>query len=72
VKRHSIGLMAAMVMLYMPAIGEGITRSRREPDWWGDAKYPVDTGRRAEKDERALAKAEAKRARRAAKRVPQP
>ena len=41
----------------------------REVDWWGDKIEPINTGRRAEKDAEALRKAEAKRHRRAQKRV---
>lgn len=38
-------------------------------DWWGDAKHPDDRGRRDEKNKIALAKADEKRKRRAAKRA---
>ena len=43
--------------------------TRRDVDWWGDRKEPINTGRRAEKDAAALAKAEAKRKRKMAKRA---
>ena len=61
-------LMAALAPLIagMPEIPRGRTR---EPDWWGDRQEPDNRGRRAEKDAAALAKAEAKRQRKAAKRL---
>ena len=43
--------------------------THRGVDWWGDRKEPINTGRRAEKDAAALAKAEAKRKRKMAKRA---
>lgn len=63
-------LMAAMLSAAMssnlPMVQIG---ARKDVDWWGDAKEPINTGRRAEKDAAALAKAEAKRARKAKKRA---
>jgi len=61
-------LMAALAPLIagMPEIPGARTR---EPDWWGDRQEPDNRGRRAEKDAAALAKAEAKRQRKAAKRL---
>ena len=50
----------------LPVVQAG---ARREVDWWGDRKEPDNRGRRAEKDAAALAKAELKRQRKAAKRV---
>jgi hypothetical protein len=41
----------------------------REIDWFGDRKEPTNTGRRSEKDAARLAKAEAKRQRKAEKRA---
>ncbi len=43
--------------------------TRREVDWWGGRREPHNRGRRAENDAAALAKAEAKRQRKAAKRL---
>jgi len=63
----TLGLMAAMAMLATPALAGNA--KRREPDWWGDAKHPDNRGRSAEKNAAALAKAEEKRKRRAAKRA---
>lgn len=61
-------LMAALTSLIsgMPEIPRG---RARESDWWGDRQEPDNRGRRAEKDAAALAKAEAKRQRKAAKRL---
>ena len=58
---------AAMAMLSSGMLFAG--NSRNPTDWWGDAKYPINTGMISEKDSCALEKAKAKRERRAAKRV---
>lgn len=58
--------MAAMMALTATPLEQA---SRRQPDWWGDAKHPDNRGRRAEKNAAALAKADEKRKRRAAKRA---
>jgi len=59
-------LSAALAVASLPVLRVG---TRREVDWWGDRKEPDNRGRRAEKDAIALAKAEAKRQRKAAKRA---
>jgi hypothetical protein len=57
--------LAAMLALaaVMPTVNS------REVDRYGDRKEPDNRGRRAEKDAAALVKAEAKRQRKAAKRI---
>lgn len=62
---HSLALVAALAIA-MPTVQVG---TRREIDWWGDRREPTNTGRRAEKDAAALAKAESKRQRKMAKRA---
>ena len=66
-------LMAALAMsgAMAPAITEFYIRKRDDMESWERNGKPdtVNTGRRAEKDAAALAKAEAKRARKAAKRT---
>ena len=65
--QHSLALAAILAMASsIPSVQVG--RSR-EFDWWGDRQEPINTGRRAEKDAAALAKAEAKRKRKMAKRA---
>ena len=66
--RSSLSVMAAlaMAMSSLPVVTVG---QRKEVDWWGDRREPINTGRRAEKDDAALVKAEAKRQRKAAKRM---
>lgn len=65
--RSSLALAAILAMTAsLPTVQVG---TRREIDWWGDRKEPDNRGRRAEKDAAALAKAEAKRQRKAAKRA---
>jgi len=56
---YSLALAAALAALAVPVV---------RPEW-GDTQKPINTGRRAEKDNAALAKAEAKRQRKAAKRL---
>ena len=64
--RSSLALAAILAMTAsLPTVQVG---TRREVDLWGDRKEPDNRGRRAEKDAAALAKAEAKRQRKAAKR----
>jgi len=63
---------AALMVASGTALGYGDPRSQREreiDDWGVPKREPEDRGRRAEKDAAALAKAEAKRARKAAKRL---
>ena len=66
-------LMAALAMsgAMAPAITAFDIRKRDDMESWEQNGKPdtVNTGRRAEKDAAALAKAEAKRARKAAKRI---
>lgn len=69
---RNVGLMVAALMAASGALGYGDPRSMREReiDNWGLPKHePEDRGRRAEKDSEAMRKAEAKRARKAAKRL---
>lgn len=63
---YSLALAAALAVAGVAIVG-GV---RDEADWFGNK--PINTGRRAEKDNAALAKAEAKRQRKAAKRLDQP
>ena len=64
--RMIIGAMMAVAMSSnLPLVQRG---ARKEVDWFGDANEPINTGRREEKDLAALAKAEAKRERKAKKR----
>ena len=66
-RSRSLALAAMLAMTAcIPTVQAG---TRREVDWWGDRKEPDNRGRRAEKDAAALAKAEAKRQRKAAKRA---
>ena len=65
-------VVAAMMAASGTALWCGDPRSQREreiDDWGLPEREPEDRGRRAEKDAAALAKAEAKRARKAAKRL---
>ena len=65
--RSSLALAAMLaITASLPTVQVG---ARRKVDWWGDRKEPDNRGRRAEKDAAALAKAEAKRQRKAAKRA---
>lgn len=59
-------MLGAMMSSNLPVVQRG---TRKDVDWWGDANEPINTGRRAEKDAAALAKAEAKRERKAKKRA---
>jgi len=72
-RTNRLGLMAAAMMVVSgTALGCGDPRSQREreiDDWGLPKREPEDRGQRAEKDAAALAKAEAKRARKAAKRL---
>lgn len=66
-RNRSLALAAILAMTAsLPAVQVG---TRREVDLWGDREEPDNRGRRAEKDASALAKAEAKRQRKAAKRA---
>lgn len=62
---YSLALAAALAALAVPVVP--VVRPE-----WGDTQKPINTGRRAEKDNAALVKAEAKRQRKAAKRLDQP
>lgn len=64
--RLGIAAALALAAASLPVVQVG---TRREVDWWSDRKEPDNRGRRAEKDAIALAKAEAKRQRKAAKRA---
>ena len=72
-RTNRLGMMAAALMVASgTALGYGDPRSQREreiDDLGVPKREPEDRGRRAEKDAAALAKAEAKRARKAAKRL---
>ena len=64
-------LMAALAMASLPVNTAPVLMIKRgiyDDDQWAKAQEPYDAGRRAEKDAAALAKAEAKRQRKAAKR----
>ena len=63
---HSLAIAAAMALAGLPIVQSG---SRREVVFWGDRREPINTGRREEKDAAAIAKAEAKRQRKAQKRL---
>ncbi|MCZ2113502.1 MAG: hypothetical protein LC131_06675 [Anaerolineae bacterium] len=66
-RRSGLSLAALLAMTAsLPTVQIG---TRREVDWWGDRKEPDNRGRRAAKAGAALAKAEAKRRRKAAKRA---
>ena len=63
---------AAMLAMAAGVVGPGFPITRRRGDdatLWPSPQEPDDRGRRAEKDAKALAKAEAKRQRKAAKRI---
>ncbi len=63
--------MAALAMASLPRNTAPVLLIKRgiyDDDQWAKAQEPYDAGRRAEKDAAALAKAEAKRQRKAAKR----
>jgi hypothetical protein len=63
-------MVAAMMAISGAALHDPRSQREREADDWGLPKRePENSGRRAEKDAAALAKAEAKRARKAAKRL---
>ena len=63
-------MMAAMMAMSGAALHDPRSQREREIDDWGLPKRePEDRGRRAEKDAEALRQAEAKRARKAAKRI---
>lgn len=66
-----VGLLMAALAMMAPAIPAVEIRKRDDMEPWERNGKPetVNTGRRAEKDAAALAKAEAKRARKAAKRI---
>lgn len=66
-------LMAALALAALPSSAPAlkIRRSTYDDDLWAKPQEPYDAGKRAEKDVIALAKAEAKRQRRAAKRLGQ-
>lgn len=64
--RLAVAAVLAMAMSSMPVVTVG---KRKDVDWLGDRSEPINTGRRAEKDAAALAKAEAKRQRKAEKRM---
>ena len=64
-------LMAALAMASLPVNTAPMLKIKRgmyDDDLWAKPPEPYDAGRRAEKDAIALAKAEAKRQRKAAKR----
>lgn len=64
-------LMAALAMASLPVNAAPVLKIKRgmyDDDLWAKTPEPYDAGRRAEKDAIALAKAEAKRQRKAAKR----
>lgn len=60
-----MGMAALLALAAIPMISA--QAGRTATNWWGDRKLPDDRGRRAEKDAAALAKAEAKRQRKADK-----
>ena len=67
-------LMAALALATLPSLQAPVLQVKRrmhDDDLWAMKPDPDDRGRRAEKDAIALAKAEAKRQRKAAKRLGQ-
>ena len=64
-RKPPIGMAALLALAAIPILSTH--DGRTAADWWGDRKLPDDRGRRAEKGAAALAKAEAKRQRKADK-----
>ena len=64
-RKPPMGMSALLALAAIPMLSS--QDGRTATDWWGDRQLPINNGRRAEKDAAALAKAEAKRQRKADK-----